>query len=57
MSNSVLDTQRFTSWKDVPIVRFAIVMYNHPDIEMIHKAYEMAGAGLGIQYKIGKEIM
>ena len=53
MSNSVPTIVRYTNIKDVPIMPFAVFDGDHPDIEIIKKAYESAGAGLGIMYKKG----
>lgn len=48
MSSSEKDIPLFTKVEDVPIVAFAVVRYNHPSIEIIKKAYQLAGAGLGV---------
>lgn len=40
----------YSHWKEVPIVEFAMVSHDHPDLEIIKEAYKMAGAGLGIDY-------
>jgi len=37
---------------DVPIVTYAVVAHNHPDIDLILKAYKIKGHGIGVDYQM-----
>jgi hypothetical protein len=42
--------KRFHKVSEVPIVSFAVVPADHPDLELIKKAYYAAGVGLGVDH-------
>ncbi len=48
--------KRFKTVKEVPIIPYAMVKNTHPDIKIIIKAYEKAGAGIAIKKTVDKKV-
>lgn len=48
-------TARFTQVEDVPIVPYAAVPADHPDIKLIFSAYFSSGAGIAIDHRSEEE--